>query len=161
MASDPHILQPDHLPTPFTAAEIREGCRPGRMVRSLVVEGGGEPYVHVTQFVAADETGADQDSWTETPDGRRLTEPRRRRSTWLEFQGHASMPAASTTIEPETIDIPAGHYDCLRYIRTEGDSVATFWFARSAPGMPLRFEERVAGDLAYSSTAIEDRRPSV
>jgi hypothetical protein len=158
---DPHVLRPDHLPTPFTAAEIRDGCPPGRTVRALVVEGHGEPYVHVTRFVAGDADGAEQDAWTETPDGRRLTEPRRRRSTWLEFQRHASMPVASTTIERETIDIPAGRYDCLRYTRTDGDSVDTFWFATTAPGMPLRFEERVRGELVYASTAIEDSRPAV
>lgn len=159
MAADPHVLNPDHLPTPFTAAEIREGCPPGRTVRSLVVEGDGEPYVHVTQFVSGDAESAEQDSWTETPDGRRLTEPRRRRSTFLDFQSHASMPAATTRIDEETISIAAGTYECLLYTRTDGDSIDTFWFAKRAPGMPLKFEERVGGKVVYASTAIDDRRP--
>lgn len=158
MPPDSHVLRPDHLPTPFTAAEIREGCPPGRTVRSLVVAAGADPYVQVTRFVSGDEAAAEQDSWTETIDGRQLTEPRRHRSTWLEFQRHASMPAAQTRIERESIDIPAGHYDCLRYTRTDGDRVDTFWFATAAPGMPLKFEEHVAGEVVYSSTAIEDRR---
>jgi len=156
MPADPHVLRPDHLPTPFTADEIRAGCRVGRTVRSLVVEAGREPYVGVTRFVAVDAEGADTDHWTETPDGTPLTEPERHRSTWLEFQGHASMPAASTHISDEAIDIPAGRYDCLRYVRRDGDSVSTFWFARSAPGMPLMFEQRTNGELDFSSTALED-----
>ena len=156
MADDPHVLRSDHHPTPFTADEIRLGCRAGRTVRSLVVEGGAEPYVAVTRFVSVDAEGADTDHWTETPDGRRATEPERHRSTWLEFQGHASMPADSTQISEETMDIPAGHYDCLKYVRRDGDSVSTFWFARSAPGMPLMFERRTSGSLDFSSTAIED-----
>lgn len=153
---DPHVLRPDHHPTPFSADEIRAGCRPGRTVRALVIEAGREPYVHVTRFVTADADGAEQESWTETTDGAPTSEPVRRRSRWLDFQGHASMPLATTTIADETIEIPAGRYDCLRYTRTEGNEVSTFWFARSAPGMPLRFEERVDGALVYSSTALSD-----
>ncbi|HYK96690.1 MAG TPA: hypothetical protein VE011_12635 [Candidatus Dormibacteraeota bacterium] len=158
MVADPHVLRPDHLPTPFTAAEIREGCPPGRTVRSLVIEAGAEPIVRVTRFLSCDADGADRESWAEAPDGRRLTEPVSDHATWREFQEHASMPADSTRIDKETIDIPAGRYDCLRYTRVDGDTVDTFWFATSAPGMPLRFEERVKGELVYSSTAIADVR---
>ncbi len=156
MTTDPHQLRPDHLPTPFTADEIRVGCPPGRTVRSLVIRAGSEPCVRVTRFVSGDANGAEQESWTESPDGVRLTEPERGRSTWLEFQEHASMPAASTEIAEEEIDIPAGRFACLRYTRRDGDSVSTFWFARSAPGMPLKFEERAGGALVFSSTAIEN-----
>ena len=162
MAADPHVLRPDHHPTPFTADEIRLGCRAGRTVRSLVVEGGAEPYVAVTRFVSVDAEGADTDHWTETPDGRRVTGPERHRSTWLEFQGHASMPAARTEITEETLDIPAGRYDALRYTRHDGDTVSTFWFAMSSPGMPLRFEIRsTTGELLFSSIALENIRPGV
>jgi hypothetical protein len=156
MATDPHQLHPDHLPTPFSADEIRAGCPPGRTVRSLVVEAGSAPYIQITRFVSGDAAGAEQESWTETPDGVRLTEPKRRRSSWLDFQGHASMPAATTAIVEEEIEIPAGRFACLRYTRRDGDTINTFWFARSAPGMPLKFEERTAGELVYSSTAIEN-----
>lgn len=157
MIDDPHVLRPDHLPTPFTADEIRAGCSPGRTVRSIIVRADDEPFVRVTRFVSGDAEGADQETWTETPNRTRLTEPERGRSIWLELQGHASMPAATTTISEESIDIPAGHFDCLKYVRQNGDSVSTFWFARSAPGMPLRFEERSPdGTLVFSSTAIED-----
>jgi hypothetical protein len=156
MTTDPHLLHPDHLPTPFTADEIRVGCPPGRTVRSLLIRAGSEPYVQVTRFVSGDADGADHEPWTETPDGVRLTDPERDRSTWLEFQEHASMPAATTVIGEEEIDIPAGRFACLRYTRRDGDSVSTFWFARSAPGMPLMFERRANDELMFSSTAIEN-----
>jgi len=156
MPPDPYRLHPEDLPTPFTAEQIRGGCPPGRTVRSLVIEAGSDPYISVTRFVAGDTEGGDQEHWRETPDGRRLTPTERSRSTWLEFQGHASMPAATTRITEEDIEIRAGRYACLRYTRAEGDTVSTFWFARSAPGMPLKFEERVNGMLVFSSTAIED-----
>jgi hypothetical protein len=153
------VLRAGHLPTPFIAAEIREGCPPGRTVRTLVVEAGAEPVVRVIRFVSSDADGADRESWTETPDGRPLTEPEHGHATWLELQEHASMPADATRIAVETIDIPASRYDCLRYTRVDGDTIDTFWFAKMAPGMPLRFEQRIGGELVFSSTAIEDVRP--
>lgn len=159
MSGDPHQLQPDHLPTPFTADEIRDNFEPGRTVRSLIVTAGAEPYVRVMRVVFADAEGGEHESWTETPDGRVLTEPEGGRSTFLELQAHASMPADATRIDEEAIDIPAGRYECLRYTRTIGDEVDTFWFAKVAPGAPMRFEKRISGELVLSSTAIEDRGP--
>ena len=126
------------------------------MIRSLVVRAGEEPYVRVTRFVSDDADGAEQESWTETPDGTQLTEPERGRSTWLGFQEHASFPAATTEIAEEEIDIPAGRFACLKYTNRDADSESTFWFARSAPGMPLRYEQRVSGEVVFSSTAIEN-----
>jgi hypothetical protein len=158
VTTDPHQLRPDHLPTPSTAEEIREGCPPGRTIRSLVIRRGTEPYVRVTRFVSGDADGAEEESWTESRDGARLTESELTRSTWLEFQEHASMPAAATDIAEEEIAIPAGRLACLRYTRRNDDSISTFWFARSAPGMPLKFEELADGELVFSSTAIEDIR---
>lgn len=156
MTTDSHQLHPDHLPTPFSADEIRVGCQPGRALRSLVVEADRDPIVRVTRFVSADGGGAEQESWEEALDGRQLGEPVRRRSTWLSLQEHASFPAATTERTEEEIEIPAGRFDCLRYTTREGETVRTFWFARSAPGMPLRFDERVNGKVIYSSTAIEN-----
>jgi hypothetical protein len=161
VAGDPHRLRPDHHRTPFSAAEIREASTPGRVVRSIVARAGSEPFIRVFREVSGDAEGGERDVWTETLDGRQLSEPERGYSTWLELQGHASMPAATTTIEPETIDIPAGRFDCLRYTRVNGDEVDTFWFAISRPGAPVRFEKRVAGDLVFSSTAIEERHEAV
>ena len=122
----------------------------------LVAERDADPIVRVTHFVSSDPDGGEQEVWTETLDGRRLAEPERRRSTWLGLQGHASMPAATTVRSDEVIEIPAGRFDCLKYVRREGDSVTTFWFARSAPGMPLQAEETDGGRLVYQSAAIED-----
>jgi hypothetical protein len=120
---------------------------------------GVEPFVQVMRVVSAAADEGEWEVWTETPDGRRLTEPERGTSNFLELQGHASMAADATRIEEETIDIPAGRYECLRYTRVDGDTVDTFWFATSAPGAPMRLEQRVGGELVFSSTAIEDLRP--
>ncbi len=125
-----------------------------------MVRGGEEPYVHVSRFLGGDEDGGDQESWTETPDGTRLTEPATGHSTWRELQGHASMPADRTEVVDETIDLPAGRFECLRYTRTDEDGVSVFWFAKTAPGMPLMFEQRVDGETVFASTTLSDDRPA-
>lgn len=154
-----HRLRPDHHPTPFSAAQIRDASRAGRETRSLVVRHGAEPVVRATRFVSGDAEGGDREFWLETPQGERLTEPEREHATWLELQEHASMPVAATTIDEETFEIPAGRFDGWRYTRTDDDGVNVFWFARSAPGMPLRYEQRVGDDAVFSSTVIEIREP--
>ena len=159
MIDDPHQFRLGDRPTPFSADEIREGCPPGRTVRMLVVRAGQEPFVRVTRFSTADENGSDQEVWTETPDGTRLTETEIAHATWREFQGHASMPADRTTVIEEDIEIPAGRFACLRYTRTDEDGVGDFWFATSAPGMPLKFEQRVDGNTVFFSTTLSDERP--
>ena len=129
-------------------------------MRSLVVRAGDEPYVLAWGVVSGDAEGSERDVWTETPDGERLTEPERAYAKFLELQAHASMPAATTRIDEETIEIPAGRYECLRYTRVDGDTVDTFWFAKTEPGAPLRFEKSVGGEVVFSSMAIEVHGPS-
>ena len=154
-----HRLQPDHHPTPFSAAQIRDAHAVGREVRSLTVRAGAEPYIHVRRNVSADDDNGVFEVWTETPEGDRISEPEQASSTFLELQQHASMPIAATAIEPVEIDGPMGRFDGLRYTRVQGDMVDTFWFALARPGAPVRIESRVGGKVVFSSTAISERGP--
>ncbi len=160
-SADPHLLDPDHLPTPFTADEIRIGCQPGRMIRALVEQQGASPLIHVTRFTSADADGAEQEAWDETVDGVPLGEPKVRRSRWLDFQGHASFPASTTEVTEESIEIPAGRFDCLVYTQRDGGSIQRFWFARSLPGMPIRFEERDGALMTWARGRLERRSQDV
>jgi len=156
MADDPHVVHPDHLPTPFTAEEIRAACGVGRTLRFRVEAAGEEPAVLVTRYVENDPEGGVQESWRETPDGRRLSEPQRERSTWLELQEHASFPSDLTERAEETIDIPAGRFACLRYTRTGPEGTWRFWFAHDLPGQPVRFEHEADGRTLFRSTLLEN-----
>ena len=159
LPDESHRLRPDHHPTPFSAEEIRDASRPGRETRVLVVREGADPVIRAIRFISGDAEGGDRDVWMETEDGRRLSEPERGRATWSELQEHASMPADRTTIEPETFETPAGSFDGWRYTRTDDDGVDVFWFARSEPGMPLRYENREGGKVISSATVIDIRDP--
>lgn len=158
-SDDPHRLRPDHHPTPFSAAEIRDAFLVGREVRTRTVRGGAEPFIHVRRDFAADAEGGVYEVWTESEDGVRLTDPEQGRSAWLELQGHASMPIDSTTVDDVEIDIPIGRFQGRRYTRVTGDAVDTFWFAMSRPGAPVLIESRVGGEVVFLATAVSERLP--
>ena len=155
-ALDPHRLDPAHLPTPFTADEIRAACRPGRELRLRVERFGQDPVVHVARYVDGDEERAVQESWDETLGGERLGEPETTSETWLELQAHASFPAVATEVGEETIDIPAGRFACRRYIETVEDGRRSFWFATDLPGQPVRWEIRSGDRLVLSVVLVEN-----
>jgi len=153
---DSSRLDPNHLPTPFSAAEIAAACRPGRTLRYQIERAGQPPVVRVSRYVETDTTGGVQESWEEPLDGRRLTEPTQERSTWLDLQRHASFDAATTARDDETIEIPAGTFDCYRYARTDEKGTWRFWFAMSLPGQPVRFEGRIGDEQIVSATLLEN-----
>ena len=154
--ADPHQLSADDLPTPFSAADIRGGCPPGRTLRFLMARAGQDPVVRVSRYVETDTNGAVQESWTEDLEGRGLSDPERERSTWLELQEHASFPRATTVRSEEELEIPAGRFACLRYTRTDPDAIWRFWFALELPGQPVRYEREASGQIDFSATLLEN-----
>jgi hypothetical protein len=151
---DPHILGPDRAPTPFTAAEIRDGCPEGRTIRMLVEPDGGGSFIRVSRFVDCDADGATIVRTRTKLGGEPLGPPEPGRSTWRELQEHVSFPADRTTVEHETIDSPMGPLECLRYRIADGSSIETFWFARSLPGMPVRYSGSENGRQTSVTTMI-------
>jgi hypothetical protein len=156
MEGDPHQLAPDHLPTPFTAEEIRAACPAGRTIRYLIERAGQEPAVRATRYAVVDPDGATRESWPESRDGAVTGEAERERSTWLELQQHASFSAATTVRAEEAIDTPAGRFTCLRYTRTDERGIWRFWFGRESVGQPVRFENEIGGQIVFSATQLED-----
>src|SRR5215207_4051652 len=144
-SADPHVLGPGLLPTPFTADEIRVACGSGRTMRLLVEEPDGERYERVSRFRDCDVDGATLERWRVAADGGVDGEVVSGRITWRELQEHAAFPADRTTMSTETLELPIGRVECLRYDTRDDDSadapVAKFWFARSHQGMPVYREE--------------------
>ncbi|MFB6610588.1 hypothetical protein ACFCVO_09735 [Agromyces sp. NPDC056379] len=157
--SDPHVLGPGLLPTPFTADEIRDASGFGKTIRILVEEPGGETFERVNRFSACDDDGAMLERWRVAPDGGVDGEVAGGRVTWRELQGHAAFPAERTMLTEETLELPVGRVECLRFdTRDEAPDapVETFWFARALPGMPVRYESPTpAGIVRTTVLAVE------
>ena len=151
---DVHRLQPDHLPTPFSAAQIRDGCPAGRTIRIREETPDAPPAFRRIRFVEVDADGAVQEFLATDADGRPIGEPTRRHSTWLDLQRHASQDAAATTVDEVGLTLPFGDFACWRYIVQRPEAELRFWFAKQLPGMPARVEEWVAGVMTGRSTMI-------
>jgi len=131
-ASDPHVLGPGLLPTPFTAGEIRASTGAGKTIRLRVYLPDGGVLERVNRFVDPDAKGATLERWSQ-PDRSDVSS---NRVTWIELQRHAAFDAETTTLSTETLSLPLGELVCLRYQTPD----ATFWFSPQHPGMPVRYE---------------------
>lgn len=129
---DPHVLGPGLLPTPFTAAEIRDATGAGKLIR-LQLDGPDGPLgEHVNRFRETDAEGATLDRWA-------VADPRAvvsNRVTWLELQGHAAFDAGTTSVSTVSLSSPLGELTCRRYDTEDG----VFWFSIAHPGMPVLHE---------------------
>jgi hypothetical protein len=149
-------MQPDHLPTPFSAADIRGGCPLGRTIRVRSETPAGEPTFRRIRFVDVDADGAVQEFQPTDADGTALEEPTRHRSSWSDLQQHASKPVSETMIDEIDLALPFGTEACWRYTVSGGEGTAAFWFAKSRPGMPVQVEQHVDGKLVGRSIVITD-----
>lgn len=153
---DPHVLDPDHAPTPFTAAEIKEGCPPGRTIHILVEETGRDSYVRVNRFIAGDDKRATVEVHHLDATGKPLGPVETSEVTWEVFQSHASFPRDIVTIGHETLETPLGALACLLYTVEAEATTSRFWFAKSLPGMPVRYETVADGTMTSRATVIHN-----
>jgi hypothetical protein len=131
-ASDPRLLGPGLLPTPFTADEIRAATGVGTTVRIRVDRPDGSHALRVNRFRDTDAEGAVLERWDESAPH----DIAKNRVTWAELQGHAAFDATTTRVSSESLAIELGTVMCLRYDATDG----VFWFSLAHPGMPVRYE---------------------
>ncbi|WP_260980409.1 hypothetical protein [Microbacterium paludicola] len=157
---DAHVLGPGLLPTPFTADEIRDAARGGKTIRMLDEEADGTRTLRVNRFREVDDDGALLERWTSGPTGIVDGEIERSRVTWRELQAHAAFPEDRTTLSSETLELPIGRVECLRYeVRGPADAASeTFWFATAHPGMPVRVET-ISDEGVTRTTVIAIERP--
>lgn len=130
--SDPHLLGPGLLPTPFTADEIRDATGAGRLIRLLLEGPDGPMGEHVNRFSDTDEEGATLARWAAEDPSAVVSN----RVTWAELQGHAAFDADTTSVSTVRLSTPLGELTCRRYDTDDG----VFWFSIDHPGMPVQYE---------------------
>lgn len=150
----PHVIVPGHAPTPFTADEIRTATYDGKTCRIRVTAADGSVTFRVNTFTSCDAEGALLTRQAQDSSGSPLGDPDASRVAWLDLQRHASFPAEATTIDEVVLEGPLGIRHCLRYAVVDGEETDVFWFATDLPGMPIRTESRVAGDLVVWTEVV-------
>lgn len=138
--ADPHVIAPGLAPTPFTAAEIRDGCPPGRVVTVRARHGDGPARLEITRWVSCDDEGAVMEKTVQDPRSEGVTERESYRMAWRDLQAHAAFPKHRTEVTRDSIVTEAGAFECLRY-RVEGENGdSDYWFALELPGMPIKVQ---------------------
>jgi len=153
---------PSIAPPPFSAEQIRAATDPGRTYVFRVGQGGSVAAIRTLTFTRSGERVTRIHAVMTSPDGEVLGPASDEEVTWDELVGHASWPAAATTISEDRVEVPAGTFDAMLYtVRTtteEGDeSVIRAWFARSLPGAPVRFEQSSGGEVQFLMELLEHR----
>ncbi len=153
-------LRADHAPTPFSAAEIRAACRPGRSNLSRVSRPGRQDSLKEFRFVEWTEERGTHETLRRSSDRTPLGEPKRATTTWAEFQAHASFKADVTTIFEEEITVPAGTFRCDLYrVRNAERNLETeVWFAHELPGPPILMVHTQAGREIMRMVLVEFKR---
>jgi len=156
-------LEATHAPTPYTAAQIRQGCADGRRATFRITT-GAVPLVQIWSFDRGDAEGCTVSTTTVDKDGSARGEPQIRRYTWKSLQAHASWPKAETAVTDDTITVEAGTFDCMLYtvtksrpppskgaekdVQADRTTVSKYWFAWDLPGPPVRVEQRIGGKVS-------------
>jgi len=120
------------------------------------VEKAGDPVRRrVMTFVRVSDTDSDIQT-TLLDEAGAVVEPASvNRATWSDLMQHAQFPRAAVTITEETISVPAGSFDCLKYVVAGSNSeVNTFYFAKSLPGPPVLYFSEKGGQRVTTSTLL-------
>ena len=145
VTDDPHVLGDGLLPTPFTAAEIRQAAGDGLTSVLFVESPDGSQHERINRFEQTDAEGATLRAWFADAPEEAVTS----RTTWRELQEHASFPRAHSTVTDEELALRFGRVRCRRYeIADAPDApVETYWFSLEHPGMPVRYEVPLDGGM--------------
>lgn len=89
--------------------------------------------------------------------GRPTGAPEAQTATWAELREHARFPAAATTVTDEPMTVPAGTFDCWRYVVTTPEGTRTLWFAKTLPGPPVKMVVVKGGATTLTMTMTSTR----
>lgn len=144
------------LPTPYTAAQIRDAYRPG-FASTYRHTQGGEARLERTTVVSATELGVSLRMETVDAAGEGQSDARTGEATWAELRDHAAFPAHATSQHPdETVTVPYGTVEVRRYVVEQSDgSTRTFWFAPSLPGPPVRMTITRGGEQTFEMALVD------
>ncbi|MFK7739139.1 MAG: hypothetical protein AB8H80_02360 [Planctomycetota bacterium] len=152
-------------PPPYTADQIRAAHPDGTLLRFRVTQGAegaadAQQIVQLMRFENGDDDAADVVSWVESLNGERIVADRRQRSRWDELRKHGAFAAAKTARTRSSCTVPAGSYECWKYVvagTSSDDPVSHFHFADSKPGPPVLLVIRSGNEQIMRMELLEYR----
>ncbi len=159
-ATAPEAAPDPNAPTPYTAAQIREGCPLGRTIVFVIETPDRPPVKKRMVFVDVDDERATVRSEVLDEKDKVVGQPEMKISTWEELRKHALFPREVTTVSQAVAETPAGSFSCTRYTVIEksaaGESKLTLCFAKELPGPPVEMTEEKDGKLVMSMTLLKN-----
>jgi len=155
--------EPATAPTPFTAAQIRDGCPTGRWSVYRYTTPEGVTRRRMT-FVQTDANVAWFDVVALDEDDEPIGEIEGGDATWEELRQHAAYPVPATTISDATLETPAGTFETRLYtvVDEEAGTTTRAWFAPSLPGPPVRHrverDGELVSDMILEAVHVPERR---
>ncbi len=145
----------DCAPMPCTLEDLRAACPTGRVI-DVRIETAGKPAVRArTTFTRVDAAAAEMEDVALSDEGAPLGPPQRSTVRWEELYKHGCFPADKTVVDHESITVPAGVFDCARYVVTGSDgTVKTMWFSTKLPGPPVKMTVRKGADTVMTMTML-------
>lgn len=152
--------QPELLPTPFDADQIRDEWVEGLALVMHTQDPTGESWER-WRVVAADAEGADIEFTAVDAEGNALGEPRVERASWADLRDHAKYPAAIATREQVTRDTALGQLEGWLYTVRDGatGSETEMFFANKLPGAPLEMRMMKDDVVAMEMVQVERQKP--
>ncbi len=137
-------IGPDRNRFPYSANELRAGCRPGRASKILtrVVDSDGRTETHeLFRCVRADDTGAMFEYQRLDNDGRPVGAPRRERKTWAAFATELGRREKHVRMVEKRTITRTGTFDCRVYVVTvSATKNIRYYFAKNLPGPAVQVE---------------------
>jgi hypothetical protein len=146
-APAPQTTPAEMLPPPFTAEQIRDVWQPGFQVEMHTRAGQQESRLRMTVIAASAEGGTIRREVL-GPDGAPEQPTQDVAAKWSELRDHALFSSAVATRERAECRSQLGTQAGWRYVvaQANGDTLA-MCFADAAPGPPVEYETRRAGEL--------------
>ena len=143
-----------HLPTPYTAEDIRDAWVVGLTVDTRLETAKGESFSRtvVTQWTEEQAHMTDQplDAGRQ-PSGDAASF----QLTWVDLQNHARFPTEMATRKRVTWPTPLGSLEGWLYtVRHGDDDHAEFFFADDYPGPPVVYLRRTDGEVVMRAEIV-------
>ncbi len=128
------------LPTPYTAAQIRQAHPNETVVKTKITAADNEVSYLVIRFHDGNETEIHFTSQPCSETGEAVGESSVSQATWEDLRQHALFPASSTKRSEVELESVFGKQACWLYEVQQPDGLMRLWFSKSMAGAPILVE---------------------
>ena len=150
----PALAAEEHLPTPYSAEELREVWREGFELDSKVWTPKEETLAR-TRVEAWSESEVTTSEQTISASGEPQSEKRSGTTTWEALRDHARFDAARAHRERQQRDTALGSLEGWLYtVNPSNNTVLELFFADGMPGPPVTFKQSIDGAPVFKMEQI-------